>query len=146
MEFPFQNVLIRFAPLHGAQSCNDVEQELFTISNKSLSRFATSPTEAMGELDVELSRFAKDCKQFKGKLRLNNAVVAGEFARSVLIGRETPKHLDILTSIERDARSDEPFNIIDYLCDSEGYCIDRDDDPKDEHYRVCLRNGMRQRS
>ncbi|KRZ64910.1 hypothetical protein T10_7039, partial [Trichinella papuae] len=90
----------------------------------------------MGELDDKLSKFVKDTISFKGSLRENHAVMAGEFARSYMIGRESPNRLEIITSQVGKELGYQARKIIDTLCDGEGYIYLNGEASQGEDYEV----------
>lgn len=136
MAFPYENVLIRFSPSNRTERSQDGILEKFSLSSKSLERFATPPIQRMGELDDKLSKFVKDTISFKGSLRENHAVMAGEFARSYMIGRESPNRLEIITSQVGKELGYQARKIIDTLCDGEGYIYLNGEASQGEDYEV----------
>lgn len=137
MAFPYENVYIRFSPSNGTEIPEDGKLDKFSISSKSLERFARPPIERMGDLDNKLSKFVKDTLSLKHALRENHAVLAGEFARSYMIGQESPNQLEIIASHDGNGLGYQAHNIIDTLCDSEGYTKLSGEAKQCESYEVC---------
>lgn len=137
MEFPYENAFIRYSPLGGETKSTDEKQELFTVSCKSLRRFATPLDERLAELDDKLVQFVTDPTCFKHLLREQYAVVAGEFARNYLTGRESPNQLVIVTSQDGNEGGIHAGNIVAQLRDIDGYIICDDFPKRGENYDVC---------